>query len=133
MPASQVRSARWLSSSGSYAAAQVVNKGLKHMLRGEANRLHEYRDELSSFGQYFSERNNVAGATFIYVVYKMTEHILPEQMVKLEGIYLTAFEKMFALLEDSGWQLQKEPEEGEELELTEEPSYEDLTALGYNT
>ena len=121
------------SSSGFCAAAQVVNKGLKHMLRGEANRLHEYRDELSSFGQYFSEKNNVAGATFIYVVYKMTEHILPEQMVKLEGIYLTAFEKMFALLEDSGWQLQKEPKEGEELELMEEPSYEDLTALGYRT
>ena len=112
---------------------QVVNKGLKYMLRGETNRLYEYRDELSSFGQYFSERKNVAGATFIYVVYKMTEHILPEQMVNLEGIYLTAFEKMFALLEDSGWQLQKEPEEGEELELMEEPSDEELGALRYMT
>ena len=103
------------------------------MLRGESSRLHEYRDELSSFGQYFSERNNLAGATFIYVVYKMTEHILPEQMVKLEGIYLTAFEKMFALLEDSGWQLLKEPKEGEELEIMEEPPYEDLSALSYRT
>ena len=110
---------------------QVVNKGLKYMLRGETNRLYEYRDELSSFGQFFSERNNVAGATFIYVVYKMTEHILPEQIVNLEGIYLTAFEKMFALLEDSGWQLQKEPKEGEELELMEEPSDEELGALRY--
>ena len=110
---------------------QVVNKGLKYMLKGETNRLYEYRDELSKFGQYFSERNNVAGATFIYTVYKMTEHILPEQMVNLEGIYLTAFEKMFALLEDSGWQLQKEPKEGEELELYEEPSEEELSVLRY--
>lgn len=112
---------------------QVVNKGLKHMLKGESNRLYEYREELSAFGQYFSERNNVAGATFIYVVYKMTEHILPEQMVNLEGMYLTAFDKMFALLEDSGWQLQKEPKEGEELEIMEEPSDEELSTLGYTT
>ena len=110
---------------------QVVNKGLRYMLKGESNRLSEYRDELSSFGQYFSERNNVAGATFVYTVYKMTEHILPEQMVNLEGIYLTAFEKMFGLLEDSGWQLRKEPEEGEELTIMEEPSEEELNFLGY--
>jgi hypothetical protein len=112
---------------------QVVNRGLKYMLRGETNRLYEYRNELSSFGQYFGEHNNVAGATFIYVVYKMTEHILPEQMVNLEGIYLTAFEKIFAMLEDSGWQLQKEPEEGEELELMEDPPDEGLDALRYMT
>lgn len=110
---------------------QVVNKGLRYMLKGESNRLYEYRDELNSFGQYFSERNNVAGATFIYTVYKMTEHILPEQMVSLEGIYLTAFEKMFALLEDSGWQLRKEPKEGEKLITMEEPSEEELSFLGY--
>lgn len=98
------------------------------MLRGETNRLYEYRDELSGFGQYFSDRGNVAGATFIYVVYKMTEHILPKEMINLQGIYLTAFTKMFNMLEDSGWQLSKEPEEGEELELIEEPTEEDLRA-----
>lgn len=101
------------------------------MLRGETNRLMDYRDELSRFGQYFSERNNVAGATFIYVLYKMTEHILPKQMVNLEGIYLVAFEKMFSMLEDSGWQLSSEPEEGEELELVEEPTEADLQKLSY--
>ena len=100
-------------------AMQVVNKGLRYMLKGETNRLYEYRDELSKFGQYFSDRNNIAGATFVYTVYN------------LEGIYLTAFEKMFAMLEDSGWQLQKEPKEGEELELMEEPTAEELGALGY--
>ncbi|KAK9906463.1 hypothetical protein WJX75_002218 [Coccomyxa subellipsoidea] len=110
---------------------EVCNKGLRYMLRGETNRLMDYRDELSRFGQYFSERNNVAGATFIYVLYKMTEHILPKQMVNLEGIYLVAFEKMFSMLEDSGWQLSSEPEEGEELELVEEPTEADLQNLSY--
>ncbi|CAL8462268.1 g1799 [Coccomyxa elongata] len=110
---------------------EVCNKGLRYMLRGETNRLLDYRDELSRFGQYFSDQNNVAGATFIYVLYKMTEHILPKQMVSLEGIYLEAFRKMFGMLEDSGWQLSSEPEEGEELDLLEEPTDEDLQKLGY--
>ena len=61
----------------------------------------------------------------------MTEHILPKQMVSLEGIYLEAFSKMFGMLEDSGWQLSSEPEEGEELDLLEEPTDEDLQTLGY--
>jgi hypothetical protein len=112
-------------------AVQVCNKGLRYMLRGETNKLYEYREELSSFGQYFSERSNVAGATFIYVVYKMTEHVLPKEMVNLEGMYLAAFRKMFDMLEDSGWQLTREPQPGEELELVEEPTEEELQALGY--
>lgn len=101
------------------------------MLREETGRLLDYRDELSRFGQYFSERNNVAGATFIYVLYKMTEHILPKQMVNLEGIYLEAFEKMFSMLEDSGWQLSPEPEEGQEVELIEEPTEAELQTQKY--
>lgn len=115
----------------SILVVQVCNKGLRYMLRGETNRLLDYRDELSRFGQYFSDRNNVAGATFIYVLYKMTEHILPKQMVSLEGIYLEAFRRMFGMLEDSGWQLSSEPEEGEELDLLEEPTDEDIQKLGY--
>ena len=58
----------------------------------------------------------------------MTEHILPKEMVKLEGVYLEAFSKMHGLLEDSGWQLAKEPEEGQALELQEEPTEEQLQA-----
>jgi hypothetical protein len=61
----------------------------------------------------------------------MSEHMLPREMVKLEGIYLAAFEKVFGMLEDSGWQLAKEPEPGEELQLQEEPSEEDLRMSGY--
>ena len=49
---------------------QVCNHGLRLMLRGEAHRLHEYRDELSRYGQHFTDRGNMAGALFIYVLYK---------------------------------------------------------------
>lgn len=142
-------------------------------------RIPRYQDELSSYGQHFSSRGNIAGATFIYVLYKqvpahpflylgkfvcdaqlssqgmllpddgyarqeakaadpltmlhcrMTEHILPKEMVGLEGVYLEAFSKMHGLLEDSGWQLAKEPEEGQQLELQEEPTEEQLQATSY--
>ena len=198
-------------------AEQVCNHGLRLMLRGETHRLAEYQDELSRYGQAFTDRGNMAGAVFIYVLYRwgdpsaaysratharmlhacpillyrlacmltpwmpranasgdemglpfgsrvslgdsrvegdlsmccvrmcgmhgtcsgvchgcrMSEHILPKEMLRLEGIYLQAFEKLHGLLEDSGWQLKSEPKEGEELELDEEPSEEQLGLSGY--
>ena len=51
-------------------ADQVCNHGLRLMLRGETHRLAEYQDELSRYGQAFTDRSNMAGATFIYVLYK---------------------------------------------------------------
>ena len=49
---------------------QLCNGGLRLMLRGDVMRIPQYQDELSSYGQHFSSRGNIAGATFIYVLYK---------------------------------------------------------------
>ena len=63
---------------------QVCNKGIRLMLAGDDGPLIDYRDELSKFGQYFSDSGNREGATFIYVVYKLSEHVLPPEATKLE-------------------------------------------------
>lgn len=49
---------------------QLCNGGLRLMLRGDVMRIPQYQDELSTYGQHFSSRGNIAGATFIYVLYK---------------------------------------------------------------
>ena len=49
---------------------QLCNGGLRLMLRGDVMRIPQYQDDLSSYGQHFSSRGNIAGATFIYVLYK---------------------------------------------------------------
>ena len=38
---------------------------------------------------------------------------LVKEMVELEGIYLSAFKRIFDIIEDSGWKLSKEEEEEE--------------------
>jgi len=67
------------------APAQVCNKGLRLMLAGDdEGALIDFREELSSYGQYFSDSDNTRGATFIYVLYKLTEHVLPPEATNLE-------------------------------------------------
>ena len=64
---------------------QVCNKGLRLMLAGDdEGALIDFREELSSYGQYFSDSGNMKGATFIYVLYKLTEHVLPPEATGLE-------------------------------------------------
>lgn len=63
---------------------QVCNRGVRLMLAGDDGPLIDFRDELSRYGQYFSDSGNMKGATFIYVLYKLTEHVLPPEATKLE-------------------------------------------------
>lgn len=53
-------------------------------------------------------------ATYVYVLLRLTENVVPKLADKLEGSYKDAFQKIFALLEDSGWQLKIEEQEGED-------------------
>ena len=56
-----------------------------------------------------------------------TVELRPVKCVReLQGIYLTAFKKVFCLLEDSGWKLVREGEEDDE-----DVSLDDLPLMGY--
>ena len=64
---------------------QICNEGLKLMLRDSSTReLEEYKDKVSSVGANFSKEEDMQGATFAYVLYKMTEHIQVEEIHKLQ-------------------------------------------------
>lgn len=66
-------------------AVQICNEGLKLMLKdSSARQLEEYKDKVSAVGAAFSEDKDMQGATFAYVLYKMTEHVQVEQINNLE-------------------------------------------------
>lgn len=109
---------------------QICNEGLKLMLKDSSTReLEEYKDKVSAVGAAFSKDNDMQGATFAYVLYKMAEHVQVEQIHNLQGVYEAACLKMFGLLEDSGWALNKEGEEGTDRPQDENP-LPDVPTLG---
>ena len=57
----------------------------------------DFRDELSRQGQLFTNAHNLPGALFIYVLYKLTEHIVVQEAIdRLEaGLYLCRMSKLF--------------------------------------
>ncbi|DBB13714.1 TPA: hypothetical protein ACH3X3_000729 [Trebouxia sp. C0006] len=109
---------------------KICNEGLKLMLKDSSTReLEEYKDKVSAVGAAFSKDNDMQGATFAYVLYKMAEHVQVEQIHNLQGVYKAACLKMFGLLEDSGWALNKEGEEGTDRPQDENP-LPDVPTLG---
>ncbi len=64
---------------------QICNEGLKLMLKDSSTReLEEYKDKVSAVGAAFSKDNDMQGATFAYVLYKMAEHVQVEQIHNLQ-------------------------------------------------
>ena len=55
------------------------------MLKDSSTReLEEYKDRVSAVGAAFSEDKDMQGATFAYVLYKMTEHVQVAQIDNLQ-------------------------------------------------
>jgi len=104
---------------------KICNKGLKLMLNEDMYGLADFQGELNLMGKTFSESKEKDGALFIYVLWKMSDHVIVDQTTSLSGMYLEAFRRVFDILEDSGWQLVRE---GEEEELN---SLADLPDLPY--
>lgn len=55
------------------------------MLRGESMKMEPFKDDLSKYGQRFAEQGNLPGATFIYAVYQMADHQVPQQHENLKA------------------------------------------------
>lgn len=109
----------------------ICNEGLKLMLKDSSTReLEEYKDKVSAVGANFSKEEDMQGATFAYVLYKMTEHIQVEELHNLQGVYQAACLKMFGLLEDSGWALNKEGEDDTDMPQDDENTLPDVPTLG---
>ena len=49
-----------------------------------ARELEEHKDKVSGVGANFSKEQDMQGATFAYVLYKMTEHTQVEELHNLE-------------------------------------------------
>lgn len=78
---------------------QICNEGLKLMLKDSSTReLEEYKDKVSAVGANFSKAEDMQGATFAYVLYKMTEHIQVEELHNLQVTNMMHMEGLVAQL-----------------------------------
>ncbi|GAB4814183.1 hypothetical protein N2152v2_001229 [Parachlorella kessleri] len=91
----------------------VCNRALRSMLRDDLLQVRAVKEDLNVLGASFAAQDNLKAALFCYVLMQMTSHVIPKQAEGLQGSYKAAFEKLYVLLEDSGWELQPEEEESE--------------------
>lgn len=54
------------------------------MLKGDAFRIEQFKDDLSKLGQRFVDKGNLQGATFVYATYQMADHNLPKEHENLK-------------------------------------------------
>eukprot|EP00208_Stichococcus_sp_RCC1054_P000938 CAMPEP_0206139848 /NCGR_PEP_ID=MMETSP1473-20131121/7537_1 /ASSEMBLY_ACC=CAM_ASM_001109 /TAXON_ID=1461547 /ORGANISM="Stichococcus sp, Strain RCC1054" /LENGTH=141 /DNA_ID=CAMNT_0053533771 /DNA_START=215 /DNA_END=640 /DNA_ORIENTATION=+ len=92
---------------------RICTFGLKAMLKDDYRGVNEWKDELNQYGTHFAEVGNKDAAVFVYTLYQMAEHKLPTESLSLKGIYLTAFGKIYNVLDDSGWELKRGDEKTE--------------------
>lgn len=86
-------------SSKKMCGMQVCNEGLKLMLKDSSTReLEEYKDKVSAVGANFSKEEDMQGATFAYVLYKMTEHVQVEEFHNLQVTIMICIDVQLAQL-----------------------------------
>ena len=78
------------------------------MLREDRRALEGFQREVNEAGQLLAEQGDRDAALFMYVLLQLSENKLCNESLKLTGSYLTAFEKLYGLLEESGWKLRQE-------------------------
>ncbi|CAD7697240.1 unnamed protein product [Ostreobium quekettii] len=96
------------------ALNKVSNAAIRVMLRDDVQELVDLQEQLNAIGEHFTNEGDMKSATYVFVLLQLTEHVYPKLAATLDGSYKEAFEKIFFMLEDSGWQLKKEGEEDEE-------------------
>ena len=70
-----------------------------------------FKQEVNEAGQLLAEEGDRDAALFMYVLLQLAGNKLCKESLRLTGDYLTAFEKLYALLEESGWKLRHEDAE----------------------
>ncbi len=88
--------------------AQLVTRGLRAMLKEDRRAVEGFKQEVNEAGQLLAEQGDRDAAVFMYVLLQLADNKLAKESLKLTGSYLTAFEKLYALLEESGWKLRHE-------------------------
>jgi len=78
------------------------------MLREDRRAVEGFKKEVNEAGQLLAEQGDRDAAVFMYVLLQLADNKLAKESLKLTGSYLTAFEKLYALLEESGWKLRHE-------------------------
>ncbi|KAI5078678.1 hypothetical protein GOP47_0006349 [Adiantum capillus-veneris] len=92
---------------------ELSTQAVKIMLSDNMRGMGDLRDKLFDLEIYFEKENEEDALLFVLSIRDMLDHkILPEAK-QLKGIYMKAFQKIFSMVEDSGWRLKGNDDESE--------------------
>ncbi|MCO5596347.1 hypothetical protein L7F22_050408 [Adiantum nelumboides] len=98
---------------------ELSTQAVKAMLSDNMKRMDDLRDKLFDLEIYFEKENEEDALLFVLAIREMLDHkILPEAK-HLKGAYMKAFQKVFSMVEDSGWHLKGNDDESD-VQMVEE-------------
>jgi len=90
-----------------YTINEVANRAMRAMVTEDEKLGVAARKELAEIMDFLEKTELKDTTRFFEVLQLMTKHMIPpKDDLKLEGQYLAAIEKIFGVIEDSGWELE---------------------------
>eukprot|EP00238_Polyblepharides_amylifera_P009842 CAMPEP_0196584790 /NCGR_PEP_ID=MMETSP1081-20130531/48483_1 /TAXON_ID=36882 /ORGANISM="Pyramimonas amylifera, Strain CCMP720" /LENGTH=139 /DNA_ID=CAMNT_0041906133 /DNA_START=326 /DNA_END=745 /DNA_ORIENTATION=+ len=98
------------------AINQLANRCLRVMLSENLMQVYKQQAEVDEVGKLLVGSGKRQSILFCYVLRRMLDHEVPEEADSLKGEFRVGFEKLYGVVEESGWTLETiyDPEESEE-------------------
>jgi hypothetical protein len=96
---------------------QTSNEALKVMLSEDDKLVAAFKEKVDYLGEFLVQDGQHEAAQFMLVLRGMLDHELYPQKDDLRGLYKKAFDKIWGVLEDSGWLLTQPGAEAGEVQM----------------
>ncbi|KAJ7567453.1 hypothetical protein O6H91_02G148300 [Diphasiastrum complanatum] len=84
---------------------EISTEAVKVMLSDNKRLLNPFKEKVEHVIKYLMQEGHLEAANFVAVIRGMLEHKVILEKDDLKGMYKKAFEKIWAVMEDSGWLL----------------------------
>eukprot|EP01018_Ginkgo_biloba_P007818 Gb_06260 [translate_table: standard] len=92
-------------------ALMISNEAVKVMLLRDEKVADTFKEKVDYLQRYLVEEGETDAARFMMIIRGMLDHRVPADKDELNGVYKMALEKVWNIVEDSGWILKLEKEE----------------------
>ncbi|KAL2610535.1 hypothetical protein R1flu_029108 [Riccia fluitans] len=99
---------------------EVTTEALKVMLGEDDKMVEQFKEKVDYLGEYLVQEGHLDAARFMLVIRGMLDHEVYPQKDDLKGAYKKAFDKIAALIEDSGWVLKQEGKDVGGMEMVDD-------------
>lgn len=99
---------------------ETSNEALKVMLSEDDKLVAAFKEKVDYLGEFLVQDGQHEAAQFMLVLRGMLDHELYPQKDDLRGLYKKAFDKIWGVLEDSGWLLTQPGAEAGEVQMVDD-------------